>query len=198
MATCGRHSLSSRQESPIAIPAGVRTHLVGITPDYHDTPVQLAEDPYAVRSECETGSYVRLGGTRYELEQFHFHSPGEHTLSGIAFGMELHLVHSGSGDRWAIISVMIREGRSNPAVDAVTAALHGDPSATCDPGDLLPDTLRHVAYTGSLTQPPYSTGVAWRVCLEPLEVSAAQLSAVGRIHPGNNRPLQPLQGRIFE
>ena len=40
-ATSGRRSLSGSQGSPVAIPKGARSHLVGITPSYRKMPVAL-------------------------------------------------------------------------------------------------------------------------------------------------------------
>jgi carbonic anhydrase len=31
--------------------------------------------------------------TEYEILQMHFHSPSEHTIDGVYFDLELHIVH---------------------------------------------------------------------------------------------------------
>lgn len=37
--------------------------------------------------------YTRISGRVYELLQFHFHTPSEHTFDGKHYPMEAHLVH---------------------------------------------------------------------------------------------------------
>ena len=41
----------------------------------------------------DPGSYTNWKSKRYELIQFHFHSPSEHLIKGKHYGMELHLVY---------------------------------------------------------------------------------------------------------
>jgi carbonic anhydrase len=54
-------------------------------------------------------------------------------------------------------------------------------------------------YTGSLTTPPYTTGVRWIVLTTPIELSPAQITAFRALFPeGNARAVQPLDGRAIE
>ena len=64
-----------------------------------------------------------------------------------------------------------------------------------DAGDLLPSTRTSYRYDGSLTTPPCSEGVKWFVLTTPIELSEAQIAAFAAIIHGNNRPVQPLNGR---
>ena len=52
-------------------------------------------------------------------------------------------------------------------------------------------------FSGSLTTPPCSDGVRWLVMKEPVQVSQAQIDAFKAVmHHPNNRPVQPLNGRL--
>ena len=44
-----------------------------------------------------TDNYVIVEGIRYDLLQFHFHQPSEHTLNGNRIPMEVHFVHLRAG-----------------------------------------------------------------------------------------------------
>lgn len=48
---------------------------------------------------------------------------------------------------------------------------------------------------GSLTTPPCTEGVQWFIMVEPIELSAAQIAGFQAAQSGNNRPIQPLNGR---
>ena len=66
---------------------------------------------------------LTLGGVAYQLTQYHFHSPSEHTVDGKRFPMEMHLVHRSADDRLAVVGVFIAEGAHNKAFDPVWANL---------------------------------------------------------------------------
>jgi carbonic anhydrase len=188
----------AEQQSPVIIGADAPVHQTGISTSYRAVAGVLGDNPNAVQLEFAPGCSAVIGGSRWELEQFHFHSPGEHAIDEQRAVMEVHLVHRGTLDRLAVMGMMLVEGASNPALEATLAALDGAASVTVDPSDLLPADRRHVTYTGSLTAEPYTTGVRWRVFLRPVQASAEQLAAIRAVHSNNNRPLQPLIGRPFE
>jgi len=54
------------------------------------------------------------------------------------------------------------------------------------------------SFAGSLTTPPCSEGVSWRVLKTPAHVSAAQLGRFGQVYAANARPVQPLNGRVVQ
>jgi carbonic anhydrase len=62
--------------------------------------------------------------------------------------------------------------------------------------DLLPKARAAYRYDGSLTTPPCSEGVKWLVMTTPVQLSAAQIAAFTSIVEPNNRPVQPLNGRV--
>ena len=62
--------------------------------------------------------------------------------------------------------------------------------------DLLPTTRTSYRYDGSLTTPPCSEGVKWFVMTTPVPLSAAQIAAFTALVKDNNRPVQPLNGRV--
>lgn len=53
----------------------------------------LAQEWGTLKAAPDPGSEVRLNGIPYDLIQFHFHTPSEHTIGGQRTEMELHLVH---------------------------------------------------------------------------------------------------------
>ena len=51
----------------------------------------------AVQVDVSTGVLAFIEAnqslSQYELKQFHFHAPSEHTFNGSYYDLELHLVH---------------------------------------------------------------------------------------------------------
>jgi carbonic anhydrase len=149
------------------------------------------------------GDTLTVGDTGYELAQYHFHAPSEHTVAGKHFPMEMHLVHKSAAGAVAVVGVLIEEGASNAAFDPVWSTLPRKTGAEShlehvkvNVDDLLPRTRAVWRYEGSLTTPPCSEGVQWLVMTTPVRISAAQIAAFTAIVEPNNRPVQPLHGRV--
>jgi carbonic anhydrase len=140
---------------------------------------------------------LQLGEASFELEQYHFHAPSEHTVDGRRFPMEMHLVHQAADGEFAVLGVLIDEGAHNAAFDPVFSRLprrlgervHLE-HVQVDIDDLLPSARHVYRYRGSLTTPPCSEGVRWFVGAQPVELSAGQIETFTSIIHGNNRPLQ--------
>jgi len=185
-------------QSPIDIPPDAPVHRDGLELPYRPIPLVFGHHPTAIQVDCTRETTIALEGERFELVQFHLHCPSEHTFSGSHTAMELHLVHQSAEGRLAVVAVMFVEGVSNPSIERIVTALEGpDPSGEIELAGLLPHDRAYVAYDGSLTTPPFTEGVAWRVLIRPSTLAADQLRALEAIHRGNNRPVQPLNGRAF-
>ena len=154
---------------------------------------------HAVQVDVAPGNFASIRGRRFQLVQFHFHAPAEHTLDGVHFPVEAHFVYKASNGKLAVIGVMLAKGASNPAFAEVMRRLEPG-SATAAAGDidiapLMPADKSYFHYLGSLTTPPLTQNVEWYVLSHALTISPAQLAALQRRHGRNNRDLQPSNGR---
>jgi carbonic anhydrase len=148
---------------------------------------------------------MTIDGVEYQLRQLHFHAPGEHTVDGRRSRVEVHFVHQAPDGTLAVVAVMLRPGRlTNAAWDPYVKALSTSvdegprPVTSIDVGAMLPQNLMTFRYSGSLTTPPCSEGVAWLVMRSRVELSARQIGAFTRAYRGNYRPIQRLNGRPVE
>jgi carbonic anhydrase len=146
---------------------------------------------------------LALGDASFPLAQYHFHAPSEHAVDGSHFPMEMHLVHKAADGALAVVAVFIREGGHNKAFDPIWSNLPAQkgvethyPAVKVDVDALLPAARTTYRYDGSLTTPPCSEGVKWLVMSTPIELSREQIGAFTDLISGNNRPLQPLNGRV--
>jgi carbonic anhydrase len=145
---------------------------------------------------------LTLGDTSYQLAQYHFHSPSEHTVAGKHFPMEMHMVHKSADGRLAVVGAFIAEGSHNTAFDPVWRNLPAQkgvethmPAVKVDVDALLPAARTSYRYDGSLTTPPCSEGVKWILMTTRIQLSSKQVEAFTKLIEGNNRPVQPLNGR---
>ena len=97
--------------------------------------------------------------------------------------------------------MLIEEGADNAAFEQVWNYLPSPENrerkkgATVDAATLLPIDHDYFHYTGSFTTPPCTEDVLWMVLKSPVELSPEQIKTFRAIIKGNNRPVQPLNGR---
>lgn len=110
---------SGRMQSPIDIASAATGLVVGVPGHgfaYQDVPLSIVHNGHTVQLNYAPGSSMSIEGQQYDLLQFHFHAPSEHTVDGKAFPMEAHFVHKDSHGGLAVIGVMIEEGAANAAL----------------------------------------------------------------------------------
>lgn len=192
---------TGRSQSPIDIASAAPRDLPNIEFRYQPSPLSIVNNGHTVQVVCAPGSFITLEGERFDLQQFHFHLPSEHTVRGAHADAEMHLVHKSAAGRLAVVGVMLREGAANPAFDVVAGNLPqagqkiDNPKISVNPASLLPADQRTYRYDGSLTTPPGTEGVRWCVMVEPVSMSSSQFAAFRALYTGNNRPVQNLNGR---
>ncbi|MFI9402911.1 carbonic anhydrase [Nocardia sp. NPDC052316] len=196
---------SGHEQSPIDLPSHTRLDPAEhITLDYGSVPtLRLVDNGHTVQANLQAGNGNRLvvGAVPYELTQFHFHLPSEHTVDGSGTAMELHLVHKSSAGKLAVLGVLLEAVDAPSAFDEIllTAPTTVDAETIVEtPTDLralLPADLDQFRYQGSLTTPPCSEGVSWTVLEHPVPVATAGVDRFRTLFPHSNRPTQPLNGR---
>ncbi|MDN4612998.1 carbonic anhydrase family protein [Leifsonia sp. F6_8S_P_1B] len=201
--TC--RNTSASHESPIDIVTGTlksgsATQAVRI--DYHPTSFTVENTGHTVEAVPAdlTADAIELDGTRYFLQQFHFHATSEHTVDGKHATAELHLVHKSKQGEVVVLAVLLDPGADNPALDELLGAIptsgkEAELTHAIDAAALLPAGSASAQYEGSLTTPPCTEGVRWNVYLSGVTLSTAQLRALTEAYAGNHRPVQPLHGR---
>jgi carbonic anhydrase len=152
---------------------------------------------------------IDLGGTTYNLSQFHYHDPSENHVDGITYNMEEHFVNVSSSGAATVVAVFLQLGAHNNALDpilnAATADLTMSGSSTnitssIDFAGLLPSSLQGWYFQGSLTTPPLAQPLNWLVLATPITLDSAQLAQYEAVADGAGflpgaRPIQPSDGR---
>ena len=191
------------RQSPIDIREPAPAALAPLEPDYQPVPVRLCDTGHSIQQDFPAGSILRIGNEEWEPLQFHFHAPSEHALEGELTDLEMHVVHRNPGwDNLLVLGILFEEGEANPVLEELWRHLPGESAGPApddfDLGRLLPGDLSHFSYDGSLTTPPCTEGVQWRVLRKVLPISLDQLVRFQKLYTGNNRPVQALNGRIVQ
>ena len=194
-----------KSQSPIDITGAQTEALPEIKFDYASAASTMVNNGHSIQVNFTPGSKIAVGDKTYELLQFHFHTPSEHTVDGKPTDMVAHLVHKAADGRLGVIGVLMKAGAENPTIAKLWAKLptkKGEQVALDADGikadGILPAEHGYYSYIGSLTTPPCSENVAWMVLKTPLQVSAEQAAAFTKVFPKSVRPVQPLNGRVIK
>lgn len=197
---CGMGS----DQSPIDLHDAIQADLANVEVHYQPIPLRILNNGHTIQVNVAPGSHIRLDGEDYELKQFHFHHPSEHTVNGVPAPMEAHFVHQNDKGDYAVLGLFMTEGSENRAFRPVWNALPQQqgaeqvmPNVQVDLNALLPTDGNTYRYFGSLTTPPCSEMVKWVIFKDPVEMSAEQLAAFADIFSLNARPVQPLSRRFL-
>ncbi len=196
---------TGRRQSPIDIRRAARAALAPITFAYQPSPLAILDNGHTIQVNYAPGSAIVVGGTRYELVQFHFHKPSEEKIDGRAADMDVHLVHRAADGSLAVVAVLLKKGRAHPLVQTLWTHVPPTketervvPGAAVDAARLLPADRAYYTFPGSLTTPPCTENVTWFVLRAPVEVSAREIAAFAKRYPMNARPVQPLNDRAVQ
>lgn len=202
--TCG-----GERQSPVDISDAVPDNSLGsLQYNYQQTTLSLVNNGHTLQFNVAAGSSMEIDGQSYDLLQFHTHTHSEHTLNNQEFPMEFHFVHknTATGDL-AVIGVWVSAGAPNAFIADFVAELPMEEGETLQnglsffPNTLFPENLSYYSYEGSLTTPPCSEIVHWRVLKNSIQLSSDQIAAFMDLEHTNARPVQGLNGRsllLFE
>jgi carbonic anhydrase len=192
-------------QSPIDIVGAKPAKLSPIKFNYQPSPLKIIDNGHTIQVNYAPGSFIVVGGVRYELVQFHFHHPSEEKIDGKAHEMVAHLVHKNAEGKLAVVAVLIDKGGASELVGTLWKNIPHEKEreatvdgVTIDVTQLLPENKDYYTFQGSLTTPPCSEGVTWFVLKAPVKIADAEIAAFAKIYPLNARPVQPLNGRTIE
>ena len=192
-----------RNQAPIDIDDALDAAEKPLRPRYEVGSRDIVNNGHTVEIGFEPGNTLVVDDTTFTLQQVHFHAPSENTIAGRSFPLEAHFVHADAQGNLLVLALMFEEGPANGALAKVAPALPASPGPAgplpnaVTPAALLPKSLSYYRFSGSLTTPPCTEGVRWIVLRTPVSASKAQLEAFEHaIGHHNNRPVQPLNGRL--
>jgi len=195
---------TGQYQSPVDITQVIDGKLPPLGMNFHTDTRTIVNNGHTVQVTVKDSDDFLLDNDSFVLKQFHFHAPSENHLFGKAYPMEAHFVHANQQGELAVLAVMFEPGPENSALKPLIASLPAEENnveamkQSMDLAALFPATKHYYRFSGSLTTPPCTEGVRWLVLKQPVTLSAAQLAVFEHaLKHANNRPLQPLHGRII-
>ncbi len=163
----------------------------------------VVNNGHSVQFDFELGDSIIVKNETFHLKQIHFHEPSEHTIDGIRYPIEIHLVHANKKGEYTVLGILGKEGKEHEDFEFLEMFLpvkNGETKAIDKPFDLktiFPANIDdYYSYKGSLTTPPCSETVDWVVFKNPIVLSVNQVLKLKKNMPLNNyRNEQPINDR---
>lgn len=199
MAEANQACASGQEQSPIDLTGGVDAEVSNIALHWKAGDWNVLNNGHTIQVEGKDGGYATIDGERFDLIQFHFHTPSEHTIDGRNYPMEVHFVHKNAEGRLAVIGVLMMPGGENPLFSTIMEKAPKE-EGTASVGlieqrGMIAPIDGVYRYQGSLTTPPCSETVLWTVLSTPILVSQKDVEAFQALFPMNARPIQPVNRR---
>ncbi len=190
-------------QSPVDLNRFIEADLQKPKIQYSGHAKEVVNNGHTIEVTIEGSDWIEIDGKKFNLLQFHFHTPSENKINGKSFPMEAHFVHKSKDGEYLVIALMFKEGEKNKALEKILNDLN--PKAgkkeelkeMFNPGELFPKKLDYFRYSGSFTTPPCTEGVRWIVLKTPVSASKEQIEKMHKIMGNNNRPIQPLKARVI-
>jgi carbonic anhydrase len=195
--------IDGKEQSPIDIlPHASKATAIAF--HYKPTAATVVDNGHTLQVNLAAGSSIEIDGRVFDLLQFHFHTPSEHTIAGEHYPLEVHLVHQGPTGKLAVIGVLYDIGAESKPLAALwppwprKAGVADKLAKPFDPTSLLPETRTVYRYTGSLTTPPCSEGVLWNVMRRTPSDGRRHLEAFAEKFQRNAREVQSRNDRSVD
>jgi carbonic anhydrase len=193
-----------KRQSPINIQEGNTLAGPAEPVQFNYTPSNgtVVNNGHTIQVNVDGNNSITVRGSRYQLLQFHFHTPSEEQVNYKRYAMVAHLVHKNEEGQLAVVAVLLEPGESNTLINKVWTYMPLDtgdsvrmPVSLLDMNEVLPKDQRYYQFMGSLTTPPCTEGVLWMVLKQPVQISQAQYKLFTQLYPLNARPVQALNAR---
>lgn len=143
----------------------------------------------------------------YSLLQFHFHTPSEHRINDEYYPLEVHFVFEAPDQSLAVVGVPMEiSAESDPWISNCFKNVGNSTMGAGDASHTGPldftglkafvERSKIHQYSGSLTTPPCSEGVAWNVVGRPLNIDVATYRKVKKVMGYNARYTQSDPGEV--
>lgn len=164
---------------------------------------KVTNNGHSIQFDFEDGDSIQYKGNTYHLSQIHFHEPSEHTINGVRYPLEIHLVNSSKDHGYTVISILAREGNESELFDFFESFIPLEEHQSkeikqpLNLSTLFPEQKDFYSYGGSLTTPPCTESVNWVIFKNPITVSLDEVLKLKKDMPINNyRTEQPINDRI--
>jgi Carbonic anhydrase len=80
---------------------------------------EVVNNGHTIQINIKEDNTLNYLGEKYQLKQFHFHTPSEHTIEKKSYPLEIHFVHKTEDGKILVVGVMAKLGKANKELDKI-------------------------------------------------------------------------------
>ncbi|MBP6302392.1 MAG: carbonic anhydrase family protein [Bacteroidia bacterium] len=213
----GYPDCGGERQSPVAVADGSvsKKNSSAIVFKYTTRNLKLSDDGHGLSliGDTNINNSISINGTTYYFIAAHVHTHSEHSVNGVFYPMEIHMVHLDTKtSKLAVVSVMVdslnkithtsgflrnafavwskksSDGEAKDTLFNLSALL---------PEDVGTSTSKYYTYSGSLTTPGCNEIVQFYLLKSHITADSGILEEFASKSHNNFRPIQPLNRRII-
>lgn len=155
---------------------------------YKDSVAEIENDGHTIKEKFKKENYVFFKNKKYFLKQLHFHGHSEHSLNGIYYPAEVHLVHKNENNELLVLGIFIELNSSRNNRFGFFKNINK--KRTLVKLSKIKDLNgSFFYYNGSLTTPPCTENVEWIIFDKHISLNHSQLYPFRQIFKNNYRPV---------
>ena len=110
------------EQSPVDLTGAIKAKIRAPALSWKPQAFTVVNNGHTIQADAAPGSFATSENGKFELKQFHFHTPSEHAIDGKREAMEAHFVHAKEGGDLLVLGVLMRAGGANKVFSAIMAA----------------------------------------------------------------------------
>lgn len=172
-----------------------------------DIAVKANQEHNFIKFNIEDSSKIKFRNKIYKAKHIIFRHPSEHFVNSEQHSIEMQISYKSEDDQYFQLAIFLELDKKNheidnknlepiinlPAINLIEKQEKQLNEYKINLGNFINLKDKVFAYEGSLTNPPCTESVKWRIFKKPIIISKSQMNKIIKLalfNKSNNRPLQ--------
>ncbi|MCE2687615.1 MAG: carbonic anhydrase family protein [Rickettsiales bacterium] len=167
-----------------------------------NTVIKANKEHNFIKLNIEDGSKIKFRNKIYKAKNIIFHHPSEHFINNQQYSLEMQISYKSEDEQYFQLAIFLELDKKNhqidnknlePIINIIENQKKQLNEYKINLGNLINLKDTTFAYEGSLTTPPCTESVKWRIFRKPIIISKNQMNKIIKLalfNKSNNRPLQ--------
>jgi carbonic anhydrase len=120
------------EQSPVDLKGAIKAEIHAPVLSWKPQAYKVVNNGHTIQANAAPGSFAASENRKFELKQFHFHTPSEHAIQGRHAQMEAHFVHAEDGGELLVLGVLMEPSSKKVRNKAFAALMAAAPETEGD------------------------------------------------------------------
>jgi carbonic anhydrase len=120
------------EQSPVDLKGAIKAEIHAPVLSWKPQAFKVVNNGHTIQANAAPGSFASSENRKFELKQFHFHTPSEHAIQGKRAQMEAHFVHAEDSGELLVLGVLMEPSSKKVRNKAFAALMAAAPETEGD------------------------------------------------------------------